>query len=55
MTNFDDIDIQEFDFFGVSLYQNIRAYIHYKKTGGFQAKISDDTSLMYIGKAVKPG
>lgn len=50
---FSDIDIKGLDLFGVSLYQNICAYIHYKKTGGFQAKISDNTSLMYIGKAVK--
>ncbi|MFP4120310.1 bifunctional 2-polyprenyl-6-hydroxyphenol methylase/3-demethylubiquinol 3-O-methyltransferase UbiG [Coleofasciculus sp.] len=50
---FSDIYIKGFDLFGVSFYQNIRAYIHYKNTGGFKAKISEDTSLMYIGKAMK--
>jgi 2-polyprenyl-6-hydroxyphenyl methylase/3-demethylubiquinone-9 3-methyltransferase len=39
--------------FGDTLSQNILSYIRYKKTGGFKAKISDNTSLMYIGKAVK--
>ncbi|WP_157453293.1 bifunctional 2-polyprenyl-6-hydroxyphenol methylase/3-demethylubiquinol 3-O-methyltransferase UbiG [Coleofasciculus chthonoplastes] len=50
---FSDIDIKGFDLFGIYSYQNIRAYIHYKKTRRFQAKISDNTSLMYIGKAMK--
>jgi 2-polyprenyl-6-hydroxyphenyl methylase/3-demethylubiquinone-9 3-methyltransferase len=48
-----NIDIKGFDLFGKNLYQNILSYLRYKKTGGFQAKISNDTSLMYIGKAVK--
>ncbi len=52
-TGFTNIEIKGFDLFGSTLYQNILSYICYKKTGGFKANISDDTSLMYIGKAVK--
>lgn len=50
---FHNIEIKGFDLFGSSLYRNIIAYIHYKKTGGFQFKINNNTSLMYIGKAIK--
>lgn len=50
---FTSIEIKGFDLFGEALHRNIIAYIHYKKTGGFQAKINNNTSLMYIGKAVK--
>jgi len=50
---FTNIEIKGFDLFGDTLYQNVLSYIHYKKTGSFKVKISDDTSLMYIGKAVK--
>lgn len=51
--SFTSIEIKGFDLFGETLHRNIFAYIHYKKTGGFQAKINNNTSLMYIGKAVK--
>ena len=50
---FTSIDIKGFDLFGSTLYHNVFAYIYYKKTGNFQAKINTNTSLMYIGKAVK--
>jgi 2-polyprenyl-6-hydroxyphenyl methylase/3-demethylubiquinone-9 3-methyltransferase len=50
---FTNIEIKGFDLFGDSLYQNILSYLRYKKTGGFKGKISDNTSLMYIGKAVR--
>jgi 2-polyprenyl-6-hydroxyphenyl methylase / 3-demethylubiquinone-9 3-methyltransferase len=50
---FSDIEIKGLDLFGKNLYSNILSYIRYKKTGGFQGKITNNTSLMYIGKAVK--
>ncbi len=50
---FTSIEIKGFELFGEFLHSNIFAYIHYKKTGGFKAKINNNTSLMYIGKAVK--
>ena len=50
---FIDIEIKGFDLFGNTLSQNIQSYIRYKKTAGFKANISDDSSLMYIGKATK--
>ena len=51
--NFTQIEIKGFDLFGNSLYQNIFAYLFYKRTGSFQAKITNNDSLIYIGKAVK--
>jgi 2-polyprenyl-6-hydroxyphenyl methylase/3-demethylubiquinone-9 3-methyltransferase len=50
---FINIEIKGLDLFGDTLYQNVLSYIRYKKTGSFKAKISENTSLMYIGKAVK--
>ena len=50
---FTNIEIKGFDLFGDSLYQYILSYLRYKKTGSFKGKICDNTSLMYIGKAVK--
>lgn len=50
---FASIEINGFDLFGEDLFDNILAYIHYKKTGGFKAKITHNTSLIYIGKAIK--
>ena len=47
------IEIKGFDLFGNNLLQNIQAYFRYRKTGGFKTQISDNTALMYIGKAVK--
>jgi 2-polyprenyl-6-hydroxyphenyl methylase/3-demethylubiquinone-9 3-methyltransferase len=50
---FINIEIKGLDLFGDTLYLNILSYLRYKKTGGFQGKISNNTSLMYVGKAVK--
>ncbi|MBD2539470.1 bifunctional 2-polyprenyl-6-hydroxyphenol methylase/3-demethylubiquinol 3-O-methyltransferase UbiG [Coleofasciculus sp. FACHB-SPT36] len=50
---FNSIEIKGFNIFGESIYQNVLAYIHYKKTGKFQVGISNNTSVMYIGKAIK--
>lgn len=50
---FTGIEIKGFNIFGESLYHNLLSYIHYKKRKSFRIKISDNTSLMYIGKAVK--
>jgi 2-polyprenyl-6-hydroxyphenyl methylase/3-demethylubiquinone-9 3-methyltransferase len=50
---FGNIEIKGFDLFGNTLYQNALAYLYYKKTGGFQVRISDNPSVMYIGKAEK--
>jgi 2-polyprenyl-6-hydroxyphenyl methylase/3-demethylubiquinone-9 3-methyltransferase len=50
---FENIEIKGFDLFGNNLPQNALAYLYYKKTGGFQARISDNPSVMYIGKAEK--
>jgi 2-polyprenyl-6-hydroxyphenyl methylase / 3-demethylubiquinone-9 3-methyltransferase len=50
---FQDIKIKGFDIFGEALKFNLYPYANYKKTGILQVKINDDTSIMYIGKAVK--
>jgi 2-polyprenyl-6-hydroxyphenyl methylase / 3-demethylubiquinone-9 3-methyltransferase len=50
---FQDIKIKGFDIFGEALKFNLYPYADYKKTGILQVKINDDTSIMYIGKAVK--
>lgn len=50
---FTNIEIKGFDLFGEGLHRNIIAYIYYKQTRGFQAKINNNTSVSYIGKAVK--
>lgn len=52
-TGFNSIDVKGFNLFGETLYHNIIAYLYYKQTGSFKAKINTNTSLMYIGKAVK--
>ncbi len=52
-TGFINIEIKGFDLFGEGLYHNIIAYLYYKKTRGFQAEVNNNTSLMYVGKAVK--
>lgn len=50
---FADIKIQGFDIFSEVLKLNIANYGEYKKTRIAKVKINDDTSIMYIGKAVK--
>lgn len=52
-TGFTDIEIKGLDLFGKDLYSNILSYIRYKKTRGFQGEITNNTSLIYIGKAIK--
>jgi len=47
--HFGTIDLQGFDMFG----RPFTDYLRYKKTGEFQVQINRDTSVMYIGKAVK--
>ncbi|MBD2743810.1 3-demethylubiquinone-9 3-O-methyltransferase [Coleofasciculus sp. FACHB-1120] len=50
---FSSIEIKGFNIFGESIYKNLLAYIYYKKTGKFQVGISNNISVMYIGKALK--
>ncbi len=50
---FRDIEIKGLDLFGDTIYLNILSYLRYKKTKNVQGKITDNTSLIYIGKAVK--
>lgn len=50
---FNNIEIAGFDPFGKTLLEHIDAYLYYKKFGGFQVKITEETSVMYIGKATK--
>ena len=52
-SGFTDIEIKGFNLFGNTLWDYFVAYLHYKKTGGFNVKINNDTSVMYIGKAIK--
>ena len=52
-TGFADIEIKGFDIFSEGLKLNFANYGEYKKTGIVKVKINDDTSIMYIGKAVK--
>jgi 2-polyprenyl-6-hydroxyphenyl methylase / 3-demethylubiquinone-9 3-methyltransferase len=50
---FNTIEMKGFNVFGRSLLENVAAYRYYKQTGGFRIHIDDDTSVMYIGKAIK--
>jgi len=50
---FKNIDIKGFDIFGEGLKLNLFYYLDYWNTGELQVKINDDTSINYIGKAVK--
>lgn len=52
-TGFNKVEIKGFNIFGESLYQNILDYFYYQKTKNFIISISDNTSVMYIGYAVK--
>lgn len=51
--NFGQIEIKGFDLFGKVLRFDFSNYIQYKKTGTFEITINEDTSINYIGKAVK--
>ncbi|MCL1463547.1 bifunctional 2-polyprenyl-6-hydroxyphenol methylase/3-demethylubiquinol 3-O-methyltransferase UbiG [Argonema galeatum] len=51
--SFTDIDIKGFDMFGEALKLNWASYKEFKSTGVVKVRINDDTSVMYIGKAVK--
>lgn len=50
---FEQIEIKGFDLFGKALRFNFSNYIQYKKTGTFEIAINEDTSINYIGKAVR--
>ena len=50
---FQEIQIKGFNIFGETVRDNITAYLHYRKTGGFKIRINEDISVMYIGKAEK--
>jgi 2-polyprenyl-6-hydroxyphenyl methylase / 3-demethylubiquinone-9 3-methyltransferase len=52
-SGFFDIEIKGFDIFGDVLKLNFLNYREYKKNGTIKVKINDNTSIMYIGKAVK--
>lgn len=52
-SGFTDVEIKGFDIFGEALRLNLSNYLKYKKTGTFEITINDDTSINYIGKAVR--
>lgn len=52
-TGFTNIDIKGFNLFGEHLGAYFTAYWRYKKTGDFRISFNHNTSVMYIGKAVK--
>jgi 2-polyprenyl-6-hydroxyphenyl methylase/3-demethylubiquinone-9 3-methyltransferase len=54
-TGFKNIEIKGFNLFGNTVWDYYAAYIYYKKTGSFNVRIDNDTSVMYIGKAEKVG
>lgn len=51
-SQFSDIDFQGFNLLGETISEQIAAYRYYLKTKSFRASISDDLSVMYIGKAI---
>jgi 2-polyprenyl-6-hydroxyphenyl methylase/3-demethylubiquinone-9 3-methyltransferase len=51
---FTGIEIRGFNIFGKTVFDNIAAYRHYRRTGNFKIHINDDISVMYIGVAQKP-
>lgn len=51
--SFDQIEIKGFDLFGEALRFNFANYLKYKRTGTFEIVINEDTSINYIGKAVR--
>jgi 2-polyprenyl-6-hydroxyphenyl methylase / 3-demethylubiquinone-9 3-methyltransferase len=52
-TGFKNIDIKGFDIFGEGLKLNLFYYRDYWKTKRLPVKINDDTSINYIGTALK--
>ncbi len=50
---FSDVAIKGFDIFRDAFNLNFAKYREYKETGILKVEINDDTSIMYIGKAVK--
>jgi hypothetical protein len=52
-TGFSDVTIKGFDIFRDAFNLNFAKYREYKETGILKVEINDDTSIMYIGKAVK--
>jgi len=50
---FIDFDIKGFNVLGETIQENIQSYLYYRKNKNFRITISDNTSIMYIGKAVK--
>jgi 2-polyprenyl-6-hydroxyphenyl methylase/3-demethylubiquinone-9 3-methyltransferase len=50
---FSGIEIKGFDIFSPIFQLNFFSYLKYKKTGKPQIKINNDTSINYIGKAMK--
>ncbi|MBD0343518.1 MAG: 3-demethylubiquinone-9 3-O-methyltransferase [Coleofasciculus sp. Co-bin14] len=52
-TGFSDIEIKGFDIFSDVLKLNLLQYKEYKKNRSIKVRINNNTSIMYIGKAVK--
>jgi 2-polyprenyl-6-hydroxyphenyl methylase / 3-demethylubiquinone-9 3-methyltransferase len=50
---FEDVEIKGFDLFSEALRLNLASYLEYRKTGIPKIVINNDTSINYIGKAVK--
>lgn len=50
---FVDVEIKGFNLFGETPAQSLATLWHYRKTGGFRISISDNSSVIYIGKAQK--
>jgi 2-polyprenyl-6-hydroxyphenyl methylase/3-demethylubiquinone-9 3-methyltransferase len=53
--SFTNIEIKGFSLFGNSLPNAIATFWRYKRTGKLSVSITDNTSVMYIGKAEKVG
>lgn len=50
---FEHIEIKGFNVLGETLPDYLAIYQHYRKTGQFKIIVNNDTSVMYIGKAIK--
>lgn len=51
--DFHQIDITGFNLFGSTLWEYLQSYWNYRRTGQFNVRLNADTSVMYIGKALK--
>ncbi|MBD2089335.1 3-demethylubiquinone-9 3-O-methyltransferase [Microcoleus sp. FACHB-1515] len=51
-SQFSEITLHGFNLLGETIPEQIEAYRYYRKTKNFRASISDDLSVMYIGKAI---